>query len=78
MENYFSEPAFQELVQDALSNAAICSRGILRPEAVTKLRQSMHRGEFVFVKQVFSLVVLELWFRMAVERRGMAESGGMS
>jgi asparagine synthase (glutamine-hydrolysing) len=71
IEKYFSEPAFQELVQDALSNAAIFSRGILRPQTVSKLRQSMHRGEFVFVKQVFSLVVLELWFRMAVDRRSI-------
>jgi asparagine synthase (glutamine-hydrolysing) len=72
LEKCFSEPAFQALVQDALSNARICSRGIFRPQEVSKLRQSMHRGEFLFVKQVFSLVVLELWFRMAVDRRGMA------
>jgi len=32
----------------------------------------MCQGEFVFVKQVFSLIVLELWFRMAVDRRGVA------
>jgi asparagine synthase (glutamine-hydrolysing) len=72
LEKYFSEPAFQELVQDALSNRVIVSRGILRPQSVSKLRRSMHRGEFVFVKQVFSLVVLELWFRMAMDRGGVA------
>jgi asparagine synthase (glutamine-hydrolysing) len=71
LEKCFSEPAFQTFVQDALSNAAIVSRGILSPQAVSKLRRSMHRGEFVFVKQVFSLVVLELWLRMAVDRRGI-------
>ncbi len=71
IEKYFSEPTFQSLVQDALSKSAVCARGIVQPETVEKLRQSMHRGEFIFVKQVFSLAVLELWFRMAVDRRGM-------
>ncbi|HWP48961.1 MAG TPA: asparagine synthase (glutamine-hydrolyzing) [Candidatus Limnocylindrales bacterium] len=70
IEKYFSEPKFQELMYDTLSERSIRIRGILRPEAVSKLRQAMHRGEFVFVKQVFSLIVLELWFRIAVDRQG--------
>jgi hypothetical protein len=28
----------------------------------------MHRKEFMIVKQVFSLMVLELWFRIFVDR----------
>jgi asparagine synthase (glutamine-hydrolysing) len=72
IEKYFSQPAFQELMNDTLSDDSIRTRGILRPEAVLKLRRAMQRGEFVFVKQVFSLIVLELWFRMAVDRRGIA------
>jgi hypothetical protein len=30
----------------------------------------MSRREFVHVKQVFALVTLELWCRMAIDRRG--------
>lgn len=70
IEQYFADPKFQELMSDTLSDRSIRARGLLRPEAVLKLRQAMQRGEFVFVKQVFSLIVLELWFRMAVDRRG--------
>lgn len=72
LENYFAEPTFQELMHDTLSERSVRDRGLLRPEAVSKLRQAMESGEFVFVKQVFSLMVLELWFRMAVDRRGVA------
>jgi asparagine synthase (glutamine-hydrolysing) len=72
IEQYFADPKFQELMADTLSEKAIRSRGLLRPEAVLKLRRAMSQGEFVFVKQVFSLIVLELWFRIFVDRRGVA------
>ncbi len=72
METCFAHPAFQGLMHDTLSDDSIRSRGVMRPEAVARLRQAMARGEFVYVKQVFSLMVLELWFRMAVDRRGAA------
>ncbi len=71
VENYFSEKRFQDLMDETLSEHTVRARGVFRPEALSKLCQSMHRGEFIFVKQVFSLMVLELWFRMAVDRRGV-------
>jgi asparagine synthase (glutamine-hydrolysing) len=71
VENYLRAPAFQAMLEDTLSESAVRARGIVRPEAVAALRARMRRGEFVVVKQAFSLMVLELWFRMAVDRRGM-------
>ena len=68
--HYLKEPAFQDLVSDTLSERAVRARGVLRPEAVTRIRTSMQTGEFMFVKQAISLMMLELWFRMAVDRRG--------
>jgi len=67
METCFAHRAFQELMHDTLSESSVRARGIVRPETVARLRRSMSRGEFVYVKQVFSLMVLELWFRMAVD-----------
>src|SRR5262245_7911442 len=72
VEKYFDDPRFQELMADTLSERSIRARGLLRPETVSNLCEAMCQGEFVFVKQVFSLIVLELWFRMAVDRRGVA------
>ncbi len=71
LEKYFGEPAFQAMMADTLSDDAIRNRGLFKPEGVQKLRRAMHSGEFVYLKQVFSLMMLELWFRMAVDRRGM-------
>jgi hypothetical protein len=71
-ERYLAEPAFQALVADTLSETAVRSRGLLRPAAVTRIRNSMQTGEFLHVKQAISLMMLELWFRMAVDRRGVA------
>jgi asparagine synthase (glutamine-hydrolysing) len=69
IEQRFSVPAFRELMDDTLSDRSVRVRGLFNPAAVAKLRQRMRGGEFVYVKQVFSLIVLELWFRMAVDRR---------
>jgi asparagine synthase (glutamine-hydrolysing) len=72
IERRFAIPAFRELMEDTLSERTVRARGLFRPEAVTKLRDTMARGDFMVVKQVFSLMVLELWFRMAVDRRAAA------
>jgi asparagine synthase (glutamine-hydrolysing) len=69
-ERYLAEPVFQELLADTLSDDAVRRRGLLDPLAVSRLRARLHAGEFLFVKQAISLVMLELWFRMAVDRRG--------
>jgi asparagine synthase (glutamine-hydrolysing) len=68
IENYFQHPAFQEMLHDLLSDASVRNRGIFRVEAVADLRGAMQRREFMLVKQVFSLMILELWFRIFVDR----------
>jgi asparagine synthase (glutamine-hydrolysing) len=72
IEQRFSMPVFQDLMEDTLSDRAVRLRGIFKPEAVAALRQRTRGGDFVYVKQVFSLIVLELWFRMAIDRRAAA------
>src|SRR5262249_20831595 len=70
LEKYFDDPRFKEIVADTLSPESVRKRGFFRVEAVERLRAAMSRREFVFVKQAFSLVVLELWCRMAMDRQG--------
>src|SRR5262245_11677540 len=69
LDKYFSHPSFQQLMDDTLSENAVRNRGLFKPQAVERLRRSLHAGEFVYLKQAFSLMMLELWFRMAVDRR---------
>jgi asparagine synthase (glutamine-hydrolysing) len=68
IENYFEHPEFRDMVEDLLSPETVANRGLFRPEAVEEIRSGMHRKEFMIVKQVFSLMVLELWFRIFVDR----------
>ncbi len=68
IENYFQQPDFQDLMADLLSEESVRNRGIFQPVAVGKLRDSMQDREFLFVKQVFSLMVLELWFRTFIDK----------
>ncbi len=72
IEKYLEEPNFRALLDDTLSERAVRARGFFDPTEVAALRRRMSAGEFVYVKQAFSLVVLELWLRMAVDRRGTA------
>ena len=76
VENYFEQPVFREMMEELLSDRAVAQRGIFKPEAVARQREMMHRREFLFVKQVFSLMVLELWFRIFVDRTWSTSSGG--
>lgn len=63
VENYFEQREFQEMADDLLSETSIRRRGIFQPQAIARLRSMMHQREFLLVKQIFSLMVLELWFR---------------
>lgn len=70
VENYFQQAEFVAMMDDLLSEDSVRRRGLFRPEAVEALRGSMHRREFLLVKQVFSLMVLELWLRIFIDDRG--------
>ena len=68
VENYFQQPIFQEMMKELLSEDSVRQRGIFRPETVAQMRNQMEQQEFMLVKQVFSLMVLELWFRIFVDQ----------
>ena len=68
VENYVRQPVFQEMLDDLLSEESVQRRGLFRPEAVRLLRDRASRQEFLLVKQLFSLMVLELWFRIFHDR----------
>jgi asparagine synthase (glutamine-hydrolysing) len=70
LDKYFAHPAFQELMHDTLSGQAVRERGIMQPDTVARLCRSMDKGEFIHAKQVLSLIILELWFRIMMDHRG--------
>ncbi|MBX7211201.1 MAG: asparagine synthase (glutamine-hydrolyzing) [Verrucomicrobiaceae bacterium] len=70
VEYFLDQPQFRRLVADCLSESAVKSRGYFDPARVSALVAAMNRTrEFVFCKQVMSLVILELWHRVFIDRQ---------
>jgi asparagine synthase (glutamine-hydrolysing) len=70
VEYFLDQPEFKALVADLLHPAIVKARGLFRPETVSRLIDKMNRTrEFLYCKQVMSLVVLELWQQIFVDRK---------
>ncbi len=74
VEGYFGDKRFIDMMEDLIGDAAVSRRGLFNLGSVQALRQGIRSGEFIQVKQVFSLMTLELWFRQFVDRSGFANS----
>lgn len=69
VEYFLDKPQFRRLVAECLNESAIRRRGYFDPKRVAALIDAMNRTrEFVFCKQVVSLVILELWHRVFIDR----------
>jgi asparagine synthase (glutamine-hydrolysing) len=69
VEFFLDKPQFKGLVADCLNEDAVRKRGYFDPKKVAHLIEQMHRTrEFVFCKQVVSLLILELWHRVFVDK----------
>ncbi|MCH8124284.1 MAG: asparagine synthase (glutamine-hydrolyzing) [Bacteroidetes bacterium] len=68
IEFFYEHPTIDELIKMTLDEERVRKRGYFKPEAVRRLREQMQTGEFVYVKQVLSLVILELWHMLFIDR----------
>ncbi|MCB1224213.1 MAG: asparagine synthase (glutamine-hydrolyzing) [Verrucomicrobiales bacterium] len=69
VEYFLDQPQFKALVADCLNPDAVRRRGYFNPTGVSHLIEQMHRTrEFLYCKQVMSLVILELWHRVFIDR----------
>jgi asparagine synthase (glutamine-hydrolysing) len=69
VEYFLDQPQFKALVADTLNPDAIKKRGYFDPRKVSHLLEQMRTTrEFIYCKQVISLVVLELWHRVFVDK----------
>ena len=68
-ETYLKTPTYRDLVAATLNDEQIKRRGYFNPGAVRALIQSADATqEFVRVKQVLALVMLELWHQIFIDR----------
>ena len=68
-ERYLDAPIFQEFVARTLQRGQIQRRGYFNPDAVRELLDAARATrEFVRVKQVLALVMLEIWHQIFIDR----------
>jgi asparagine synthase (glutamine-hydrolysing) len=67
MEFFFEHPQIQRLIEETLNETQIRRRGYFEPSYVKALLGKMETREFVYLKQVMSLVILELWHRVFID-----------
>jgi asparagine synthase (glutamine-hydrolysing) len=71
LEDFRTRPELQELIQMTLDPERVRRRGYFDPSAVSRLVGLMETGEFLYLKQVLSLVILELWHMVFIDNQRM-------
>ncbi|MBL9151300.1 MAG: asparagine synthase (glutamine-hydrolyzing) [Verrucomicrobiales bacterium] len=69
MDYFYTNPKIRELIDLTLNADAVKKRGYFDPARVRALVDGMARGEFIGLKQVMSLVILELWHLVFIDRQ---------
>ena len=67
MEFFFEHPQIAGLIDRTLNESQIRKRGYFRPKYIKDLLDRMKTREFVVLKQVMSLVILELWHQVFID-----------
>ena len=71
LESLYRNRQFQEIVEENLSADRIRSRGIFDVAAIKRLRKRAERGEFLVLKQVMALAMLEMWMQIFLDKKRM-------
>jgi asparagine synthase (glutamine-hydrolysing) len=71
LEDFRTRPELRELVRMTLDPVRVRRRGHFDPAAVSRLVSRMETGEFLYLKQVLSLVILELWHMVFIDNQRM-------
>jgi asparagine synthase (glutamine-hydrolysing) len=69
LEVFWQRPQLRELVRMTLDPEQVRRRGYFDPAAVAWLVAQMESGEFLYLKQVLSLVILELWHLIFIDKQ---------
>jgi asparagine synthase (glutamine-hydrolysing) len=68
IDQYFGKGPLHEIMETCLSEKSVKKRGIFEWEHVRQLRNSVSKNNFLIGKQLFSLLALELWHRIFIDR----------
>lgn len=65
---FMSTRVMRDMIETCLSEQAVARRGLFKPAAVRALVTDSREGDMICMRQVFSLMMLELWFRVHIDR----------
>jgi asparagine synthase (glutamine-hydrolysing) len=71
LEHFRGNPELDDLVRLTLDPDRVRRRGYFNPAQVRRLVTRMDQGEFLDLKQVLSLVILELWHMVFIDKQTM-------
>lgn len=68
VERYLQSSRLRELSRSSFDPHSISKRGIFKPSKIKEIETGLQQGEFIRDKQYFSLLCLEIWFRIFIDR----------
>jgi asparagine synthase (glutamine-hydrolysing) len=68
IEYFYGHKGLEELMGWTLDESRIRRRGYFDPIRVKALRERLDSGEFLYIKQIMSIVILELWHTIFIDR----------
>ncbi len=67
IDQYLNTEPLRGMVEELLSEESVRRRGLFRWESIHQLRASSSRVGFLYGKQLFALVMLEIWYRIYID-----------
>jgi asparagine synthase (glutamine-hydrolysing) len=67
MEFFFEHPQIRRLIAETLNEDRVRRRGYFEPAYIKNLLRLMETREFIYLKQVMALVILELWHKIFID-----------
>ncbi|MDY0008404.1 MAG: asparagine synthase (glutamine-hydrolyzing) [Bdellovibrionales bacterium] len=67
LHRYMTSRTMRDIVETCLSERAVASRGLFKPEAIRARINESREGDMICLRQVFALTMLELWFRVYID-----------
>lgn len=68
LHKFMTARLMREMVETCLSEQSMKRRGLFKPEAVRAVIQHSRDGDVLSLHQVMTLMMLEIWFRIYVNR----------
>jgi len=65
---FMSTRVMRDMIENCLSEKNVARRGLFKPAAVRELVTAAREGDIICLRQVFSLMMLEIWFRVHIDR----------